>query len=121
MNKSKALECAEELRDNVSRVMGQENAMYASCLNNIALMQKQLGNIETSIDMYTQALHIYEESVGKKHNSYAITLANLGAGYKAFAETTKGMEKLQLLERAKEALDDAYNIMKEISGISLKV
>ena len=90
--------------------------MYASCLNNVALMQKHMGNIEKSVELYTQALHIYDDCVGKKHNSYAITLANLGAGYKAYSEITKGMEKLQLLERAKEALDDAYNAMKEING-----
>lgn len=74
-------------------------AMYASSLNNVALMNKCLGNVETSIDLYTKALHIYEESLGRNHSSYAVTLANLGAGYNAFAEKTSGEERTQLLER----------------------
>jgi tetratricopeptide (TPR) repeat protein len=115
-NYKSALEVAEELQDKVKSLMGEDNAMYASCLNNVALMQKYLGKIEESVEAYTQALHIYEDAVGKKHSSYAITLANLGASYKVYAETSKGMEKMQLLERAKEALEDAQGILKEVNG-----
>ena len=35
-----ALEAAIELEDKVSLVMGKKNGIYASCLNNIALMHK---------------------------------------------------------------------------------
>jgi tetratricopeptide (TPR) repeat protein len=111
-----ALECAEELEQKVLQFMGKENAIYASCLNNTALMHKQLGNIDQSIEIYTKALHIYEDTVGKSHSSYAVTLGNLGAGYKACAEISKGMEKTMLLERAKEALTDSFALLEKLHG-----
>lgn len=98
-NYKAALECAEQLESRVKEVMGTQNSVYASCLNNVALMQKAMGQIDKSVDNYTQALHTYEEAVGKKHSSYAITLSNLGASYKAYAEVTKGVEKMELLQR----------------------
>ena len=79
-------------------------------------MTKQIGKIEESIELYTQALHIYEDCVGKAHPSYAITLGNLGAGYKAFADRAIGMDRLQLLERAKEALTDSYSLLQQAKG-----
>ena len=73
-----ALECATELEEKVSSVMGAKNAVYASCLNNIALMNKILGNTDVAMSKYTEALHLYEELLGKKHASYVSTLANIG-------------------------------------------
>ena len=37
-----ALDTAIELQDKVEQVMGKDNAIYASCLNNIALMNKMV-------------------------------------------------------------------------------
>lgn len=45
-----------------------------------------------------------------------VTLSNLGAAYVAFAGTKSGMEKLQLMERASEALQDAHEYHKNILG-----
>ena len=39
-NYGEALECAIELQEKVKIVMGTECAIYASCLNNVALMHK---------------------------------------------------------------------------------
>jgi tetratricopeptide (TPR) repeat protein len=111
-----ALEVSLFLENQVKQEMGTNNAIYASCLNNIALMHKMLGNNTDAMDAYTEALHIYQDVKGKKHVSYAATLANLGALYKTMATGTKGMEKLQLLERAEEALFDAKVLRTELLG-----
>jgi tetratricopeptide (TPR) repeat protein len=99
---------------------GEEHVVYASCLNNTALMQKLLGFNDSAMDKYVKALHIYEDKVGKKHKSYVSTLANLGVLYKAIAETSTGLDKLQLIERSEEALLDSIRIRIEISSFDNK-
>lgn len=37
-----SLDCALELQDKVAKVMGTKCAIYASCLNNVALMHKMV-------------------------------------------------------------------------------
>lgn len=73
-----ALACATELESKVSNIMGTKNVVYASALNNVALMNKLLGSNDVAMAKYTEALHIYEDIVGKRHPSYASTLSNLG-------------------------------------------
>ena len=105
------------------------------CDTNKHTQYKMLGEQELALDKFTQALHVYMDTTGKQHVSYASALTNIGALYKemskgitgttstttsiatATAGTTasmtmrpvKGMEKLQLLERAEEALVEARN------------
>ena len=116
-----ALICAVELEQHVGEVMGMKNAVYASCLNNVALMNKMLGNTDTAMSKYTEALQTYEDVVGKNHSSYVSTLANLGVLYKALAETATGMERLQLIERADESLTDAYKLRQGLSGMVIRI
>lgn len=111
-----ALLTALELEERVVKIYGKKNAVYASCKNNIALMNKALGNMAAALDQYTEALQVYEDTIGKKQASYAATLANIGLLFKAEAEKSKGMEKLDLLDRADEALTDALTLRLEISG-----
>ncbi len=111
-----AMRCALELEENVKKTMGSTNSVYASCVNNMALMNKMLGNTDMAMDQFTQALHIYQDTVGKRHTSYATTLGNLGVLYKTEALVAKGLDKLNLLERAEESLFDAFTLRKELSG-----
>lgn len=115
-NYTKALECAESLEKYVNDTMGKNNAVYASCLNNIALMHKMLGSYEIALNMYIDALHKYEDIVGKKNPSYVSTLTNIGVLCKQFAEATKGTEKKELQDRASEALTDAIKLRIELAG-----
>ena len=50
---SDALGCAIELERIVADEMGTKNAIYASCLNNVALMNKMLGHTDIAMDKYT--------------------------------------------------------------------
>ena len=85
-----ALLTALDLEERVVKVYGKKNAVYASCKNNIALMNKALGNMAAALEQYTEALQVYEDTIGKKQASYAATLANIGLLFKAEAEKSKG-------------------------------
>ena len=106
-NYEAALDSALKLEDIVSSTIGKDNAVYASCVNNIALMNKMLGHKDAAMNKYTEALHLYEKAVGKVHSSYAAILSNIGILYRSMSEDAKGMERLRLLDRAEEALADA--------------
>eukprot|EP01041_Mallomonas_annulata_P003330 gene3330-6591_t len=111
-----ALQSATHLQIYVEETMGKDNAIYASCLNNVALMNKMLGNYELAVDKYIDALHKYEDVSGKFNSSYISTLTNLGVLCKTFAEHRKGKERTELLQRADEALYDAYKLRTQVSG-----
>ena len=53
--------------------------------------------------------------------SYSFLLCHktspLGILYKALGQSSKGIEKQELLERAEEALQDAFELRKEILGM----
>ncbi len=68
------------------------------------------------MNKYVEALQVYEAVNGKNNSSYAATLSNLGVLYKNMAQATKGMDKLQLLERSQEALLDARQIRLNLLG-----
>lgn len=58
--------------------------MYASCLNNIALMNKMVGNNEKAMDLYIRALQIYEDTLNRGDEEGAMggtnDAKNTGAG-----------------------------------------
>ena len=109
-NYQAALESAAQLEEAVSATIGKENAVYASCLNNIALMNKMLGNNDHAMEKYIEALQLYAMTVGKRHSSYASILSNIGILYRSMADAASGMDRLQLVERSEEALVDALSI-----------
>ena len=111
-----ALESAMKLEVYVEQTMGKNNTIYASCLNNIALMNKMLGNYEIAIEKYIDSLHCYEDVIGKSHISYIRTLANLGIVCKTYADMCTGMHREQLMLRAEEALSDAAKAHSKLSG-----
>jgi tetratricopeptide (TPR) repeat protein len=111
-----ALDIAIEMHEKISR-LGTRSAHYASSLNNLALLNKYLGNNDTAIEQYTQALIIYHEIYGtKSHLSYASTLTNLGILYKTVGEQSSGLDRMSLYDRAEEALSDALATRKELLG-----
>ena len=52
-----ALEASLAMRDWLERELGEDHPVYASCLNNIALMHKMLDDCEEAVHWYSQALH----------------------------------------------------------------
>ena len=113
---AKALEVAIELQMKIEDSIGKDNVMYASALNNVGLMSKLTNDVERAIEVYTEALTIYEELSGKMSRSYMITLGNLGAAYRTLGEHTTGVKREYLLERAMEALGDVYTGNENLLG-----
>ena len=78
-NYSLALSTAVELQDKVEQLHGTKNSIFISCLNNVALMNKMLGNNDIAMEQYTQTLQLYFDLYQTKHHkNYAATLTNLG-------------------------------------------
>jgi tetratricopeptide (TPR) repeat protein len=121
-NYQSALELAMSMHNKVkdyldSSESGYNHGIYASTLNNLALMNKLLGNNEAAMNQYIEALMIYKE-VYKTHEhvSYAAALTNLGILYKTMAEESSGIDKDQLLARSEEALNDAFRTRETLLG-----
>ncbi|GLE11795.1 hypothetical protein PINS_up024484 [Pythium insidiosum] len=93
-----ALEVGLQCRDLVKSHFGESHPVYASTITNIALMYKNMGQVEEAIESYEFALRVYKESVGEQHASFATTLHNLGSVYQALAHGVKGMERVQALQ-----------------------
>lgn len=112
-----ALVGARVFREQCEIHFSKEHPVYASALNNLALMYKQNGEHEKSVKTYIEALHIYRDVFkGEDHVHYATTLFNLGMGYRLQAEGTKGMEKLHLQEQAKMAFERVVELRLELLG-----
>lgn len=85
----------------------------ASAMNNVGLMHKLLGNFTEARQHYVAAMRIYASVCGRDHESYAMTLHNLGNLNKSqvhFDASLKATERLSLVEKAMEYLEEAYSI-----------
>ena len=114
---AEALKVANELNREVLDIMGPNNAVHASCLNNIGLMQKMLGNKEAALEKYKASLDIYEEVVGKSHTSYVSTSANIGVLYKSMADSAESEEDyLKYLGLAEDILKKSLAARIDLHG-----
>ena len=90
-NYKSALDIATSMHDKVKKYLDSvasdyNHGIYASTLNNVALMNKLLGNNEAAMNQYIEALMIYKEVYKThEHASYAAALTNLGILYKTMA------------------------------------
>ena len=76
-----------------------------------------LGENKEALEMYIESLQIYYNLHGKETSNNAKILGNLGKLYQSMSVQAKGLEKLQLQERAKEALFDSLQIREKIHGM----
>ena len=63
------------------RLLIQDTA-YASTVNRLAGLYRSMGSYEKAETLYTQALNIRRNSLGKSHPDYAVSLNNLALLYK---------------------------------------
>ncbi|CAI5720836.1 unnamed protein product [Peronospora effusa] len=109
-----ALDAGLQCRDLVKGHFGENHPVYASTVTNIALMYKNLGQMEEAIEAYEFALQTYKASVGEQHASFATTLYNLGLVYRAQAISIAGMERVNALHRALECFEESLKIRQSI-------
>ncbi|CAH0482111.1 unnamed protein product [Peronospora belbahrii] len=113
-NYQAALNAGLKCRDLVQAHFGENHPVYASTVTNIALMYKNLGQMEEAIEAYEFALQTYKASVGEQHASFATALYNLGLVYRALAISTAGMERVDALHRALECFEESLKIRQRI-------
>lgn len=111
---SDAIDGAKESLKVIDGHFGKEHPVYASTLNDMAVMHKMMGEHEKAIESYQEALSIYKEIVGEEHPSFGTTLHNLGLLFKAMAEQATSLEKQVMLDRAEENLKLALGIRKKV-------
>ncbi|CAN0087822.1 unnamed protein product, partial [Discosporangium mesarthrocarpum] len=110
-----AMESTQLLCDQTAHHFGRMHPVYASALNDQALMLKSQGKYQDAIETYMEALEVYRKAYkGELNQSFAGTLHNLGMAFRSMADQTKGVEKLALLERTKESFQRALEIREEV-------
>lgn len=117
---AEALKVANELNREVLDIMGPGNTVHASCLNDIGLMQKMLGNKKEALEKYNESLVVYEEVVGRNHMSYVKTSANLGVLYKSMADSAETKEEaFRYLDLAEDTLKKSLAARIDLHGDKL--
>lgn len=116
---SEALQVSLGMRDWLERELGEDHPVYASCLNNIALMYKMTNELEDAVHYYAMALDKYKRTVGTAHRSYAATLNNLGLVFllqaqQAEASGGKKLHAMASLESAEATLREALTIRTQV-------
>ncbi|KAH7482007.1 Protein KINESIN LIGHT CHAIN-RELATED 1 [Phytophthora ramorum] len=109
-----ALDAGLQCRDLVKSHFGENHPVYASTVTNIALMYKNLGQMEEAVEAYEFALQTYKASVGEQHASFATTLYNLGLVHRSLAISNLGMERVSALHRALECFEESLKIRRNI-------
>jgi tetratricopeptide (TPR) repeat protein len=118
---AEALKVAKELNREVLDIMGSGNTVHASCLNDIGLMEKMLGNKEAALEKYKESLAIYEETVGKSHMSYVSTSSNIGVLYKSMADSAQSEEEYwKYLDLAEDILKKSLAARIDLHGSTAK-
>lgn len=116
---SEALQVSLGMRDWLERELGEDHPVYASCLNNIALMYKMTNELEDAVHYYAMALDKYKRTVGTSHRSYAATLNNLGLVFlmqaqQAEASGGKKLHAMASLESAEATLREVLTIRTQV-------
>jgi tetratricopeptide (TPR) repeat protein len=101
-----ALQVLEVLKHTVAAHFGDRHPVYAATLNNLGLAHKQLMNWDAAVECYADAVRIYREVLGAKHINTTVAIENHANACKSKAESVKGMERLMLLENARELLSE---------------
>jgi len=95
---------------------GSEHPVTASLLNNIALNQKYLGKIDEAVTTFHEALEIYENVLGSTHTSCATCKINIAKLLQLQANNVPGLDRMQMLQEAKELAEEALVIKLDNLG-----
>jgi tetratricopeptide (TPR) repeat protein len=86
---------------------GDKHPVTASLLNNQALNHKYLGELDAAVNAFHEALRVYEEVLGATHTSAATCKLNIAKLLQLKANTQPGLDRVQLLQEAKELAEEA--------------
>jgi tetratricopeptide (TPR) repeat protein len=104
-----AVPLAERLAEQRKLLLGEKHPDYATSLNNLALLYKEMGDYVKAEPLYNQARDIFKQALGEGHPDYASSLNNLAALYNLMGDYAKA-EPLYLQARDiyKEALGEQH-------------
>jgi len=77
-----AIEYLSKAIDEYRNLFGNENIIFANCLNELARSYELHGKYDEAVKLFKQALAIGRKTIGKKHLSYAVRLNNLANVYR---------------------------------------
>lgn len=105
-----ALEAAEACHEATVAYYGKFHPVNAAAINNVAIVYKNLGDLEKAKTHMEQAVEIYEKIVGESHPSMASALANLGLLHVTLSQKASGLERINYADIAKTLLEQALTI-----------
>ena len=90
-------------------MLGENHPDYATTLNNLAELYRNMGQYEKAEPLYSQALEIRKRVLGEGHPDYALSLNNLAELYKDMGQYEKAEPLyLQALEIRKRVLGETH-------------
>jgi len=105
-----ATAAAVAAREATFALYGRHHPASASAINNEALVAKQRGDLARSLELYREALGLYERLVGTRHRSYAAACANLGLAHCAAAAAARGVDAMGHADAARGHLETALAV-----------
>ncbi|HSK70356.1 MAG TPA: tetratricopeptide repeat protein [Pyrinomonadaceae bacterium] len=91
----KAIEKYEEALRIAEKTIGKEHPVYATRLNNLALVYSNQGRYDEAIEKFEEALRIGEKTIGKEHPEYAARLSNLATVYRNQGKYDEAIKKYE--------------------------
>jgi len=88
---AEAITTAKECARLRKQVLGDNDYLYATSLNNLAVLYKSTGSYAKALPLYEQALAIRKKSLGEGHPDYATSLNNLALLYESMGSYAKAL------------------------------
>jgi tetratricopeptide (TPR) repeat protein len=106
---AKAIPLAERALSLHKEVLGEKHPLYATTMNNLALLYVEMGDHKQALPLYQKALEIRKEALGHRHPHYALSLNNLAGLYKSMGDHKQALPlSRRALEIRKEALGEKH-------------
>jgi tetratricopeptide (TPR) repeat protein len=115
-----AIKIAESGIEICKKEIGEDNPTYASFLNKLGLLYKEVGNYSQAEHIFIKALEIRNNLLGEEHPDYANSLHNLASLYKKMGEYTKAEPLLVKAIAVKRKIygDDNMSYLSSITNLA---
>ena len=94
-NYSRAIIIGESILDDIKKLNGENNPVYSTIINNLAISYFWIGNSDKFIQYSNKVLELHEKMFGEKHFMYAISLMNTAFMYGTHINVKTALEMNQ--------------------------
>eukprot|EP00924_Labyrinthula_sp_SR-Ha-C_P004198 maker-scaffold_3-snap-gene-17.3-mRNA-1 protein AED:0.03 eAED:0.03 QI:0/0/0.5/1/1/1/2/146/314 len=117
LGSSESIKLSHEILNISETLFSKNHTVYASSLNNLAMVQRSSFLFDEAIRNFEQAYKIYKKEYDLENISTLTSLFNLALAYKSSAEYKSDKnEKLQLLTKSRENLELVLEVRKRSLG-----